>query len=98
MMMIMLMMTKIAFLNFILFVATIVQSSLQVASIILRQATESASRVLIETAQLSRTIYDITLKYNQIVYNVGNASLLVANASASGISTNSKAMLPNKYF
>ncbi|XP_065060169.1 laminin subunit alpha-1-like [Rhopilema esculentum] len=64
-------------------IATIVQSSLQAANIILKQATDSASRVLLESIQFNRTIYEITLKYNQIVFMVGNASSLISNATSS---------------
>ena len=66
------------------FKATIVQSSLQAANIILQQAVQSTSRVLIEVAQQNRTVYDVNLKYNEIVHNVGNASRMIVNASSSG--------------
>ena len=72
------------FVKILSFVATIVQSSLQAANLILRQATESASKVLRETIQLNTMISDITFKFNQIVFLVGNASSMISNASATG--------------
>ncbi len=70
------------FLNFIS--ANIVQASLQAVNLILGQATTSATRVLSETVTLRTTISDLTRKYYEIVYLVGNSTSSIANATSTG--------------
>ena len=66
------------------FVAPVVQASLQAASIILRQASESALKVLTETATLQGYVDDITTKYNAVVTATSSASTLITQARNSG--------------